>query len=106
MNLRSVAKSFGRLLGLAFLLLGVIGGKPEAIVQAFFRTFSSAQYIVPICSAMGFAHVLRYTGCDQHLVHLLVKPLQKSQFIRKFFAPGFLPVGDIDGGDPYRLPRQ
>src|SRR5262245_38201485 len=75
---------------LAALALGTIGGDPAAIVRAFFRTFSSAQYVVPICSAMGFAHVLRYTGCDQHLIHLLVRPLQRVRFL---LVPGAVLVG-------------
>jgi DcuC family C4-dicarboxylate transporter len=75
---------------LAALALGIIGGDPAAIVRAFFRTFSNAQYVVPICSAMGFAHVLRYTGCDQHLIHLLVRPLQRVRFL---LVPGAVLVG-------------
>src|SRR5262245_36228476 len=75
---------------LAALALGAIGGDLSAIVQAFFRTFSSPQYVVPICSAMGFAHVLRYTGCDQHLIHLLVRPLQR---VRVLLVPGSVLVG-------------
>jgi DcuC family C4-dicarboxylate transporter len=75
---------------LAALALGTIGGDPAPIVRAFFRTFSSAQYVVPICSAMGFAHVLRFTGCDQHLIHLLVRPLQRVRFL---LVPGAVLVG-------------
>ena len=39
---------------------------------------------------MGFAHVLRHTGCDQHLVHLLVQPLTKVRFL---LIPGTVLVG-------------
>src|SRR5205809_2138200 len=60
---------------LTALALGVLGGKPEAIVQMFLKTFSDERYVVPICTAMGFAYVLRFTGCDKHLVHLLMKPV-------------------------------
>src|SRR4051794_1059610 len=72
---------------LAALALGVIAGVgraaaadaghamafasvPLQIVRTFLTTFSNEKFVVPICSAMGFAYVLRETGCDKHLVHL------------------------------------
>src|SRR5262249_9343272 len=33
--------------------------------------------VVPIGSAMGFAFVLRTTGCDRHLVELLLVPIRR-----------------------------
>src|SRR5262249_61438662 len=75
---------------LAALARGVIGGDPAAIVRPFLTTFSNPQFVVPICSAMGFAHVLRHTGCDQHLVRLLVRPLQR---VRLLLVPGAVVVG-------------
>jgi C4-dicarboxylate transporter, DcuC family len=41
--------------------------------------------VVPICSAMGFAHVVKVTGCDKHLVHLLLTPLR---YARPLLIPG------------------
>jgi len=41
--------------------------------------------VVPICSAMGFAHVVKVTGCDRHLVHLLLAPLR---YARVLVIPG------------------
>lgn len=61
-----------------------------AVVRKFLETFSSEQFVVPICCAMGFAHVLRLTACDQHLVQALVKPLRRVQF---FLLPGAVAVG-------------
>ena len=72
------------------LALGSVAGHPEAIVRTFLETFSNEQFVIPLCTAMGFAHVLRHTGCDQHLVHLLVQPLQKVRF---FLIPGAVVVG-------------
>src|SRR5439155_12189202 len=61
-----------------------------AVVREFVSTFSNEKFVVPICSAMGFAYVLRHTGCEQHLVLLLVKPLR---FVRWLVVPGVILVG-------------
>ncbi len=77
-------------LTLAALALGVLAGQPQTVVRTFLTTFSQEEFVVPICCAMGFAHVLKHTGCDQHLVHLLVKPVQR---IRLFLIPGTVLIG-------------
>src|SRR5947208_8264849 len=46
--------------------------------------------VVPICSALGFAYVLRITECDQHLVRLLLRPLQR---LRGLLIPGGIAAG-------------
>jgi DcuC family C4-dicarboxylate transporter len=48
--------------------------------------------VVPICSAMGFAYVLRVTECDQHLVELLMQPLRpwRALLIPGGIASGYL----------------
>ena len=74
----------------AAFLLGGIGGDVPIILRTLLKTLSNEQFVVPICSAMGFAHVLRLTGCDQHLVNLLVKPLRN---VRAFLIPGAVLVG-------------
>ncbi len=74
----------------AALALGTLAGQPAAIVQKFLATFADERYIVPICTAMGFAYVLRHTECDQHLVQLLVKPLRR---VRVLVIPGAVLVG-------------
>ena len=71
-------------------LLGLLGGDPASIVRIFLQTLAREQFVVPICTAMGFAHVLRLTGCDQHLVHLLVKPLERVHYL---VLPGAVLVG-------------
>src|SRR4051794_29236828 len=72
------------------LALGFVGGNPQAIVQKFFGTFANEMFVVPICTAMGFAYVLRHTQCDQHLVRLLVRPLSR---VRSLLIPGTVLVG-------------
>ena len=86
------------LLGAALLLAGMTGllGGGEAfaplatVVREFLGTFSNEKFVIPICSAMGFAYVLRYTGCECHLVLLLVKPLRS---VRWLLVPGVVLVG-------------
>src|SRR5262249_38922910 len=75
---------------LGALALGTLVGQPQVIVQTFLATFSNEKFVVPICTAMGFAYVLRHTGCDQHLVHLLTNPLQR---VRPLLVPGTVVVG-------------
>jgi DcuC family C4-dicarboxylate transporter len=77
-------------LTVAALALGILAGQPQTVVRTFLTTFSQEEFVVPICCAMGFAHVLKHTGCDQHLVHLLVKPVQS---VRLFLIPGTVLIG-------------
>jgi DcuC family C4-dicarboxylate transporter len=51
---------------------------------------SFESFVIPICSAMGFAYVLRESGCDGHLVRLLVRPLRA---VRVLLIPGTIGVG-------------
>ena len=74
----------------AALLLGGVALKPDVIVREFVSTFVNEKFVIPLCCGMGFAHVLRHTGCDQHLVHLLVHPLSKVRFL---LVPGTVFVG-------------
>jgi DcuC family C4-dicarboxylate transporter len=63
---------------------------PALIVRTFLSTFSSEQFVVPLGCAVGFAYVLRHTGCEQHLVQLLVRPLRRA---RVLLIPGVVLVG-------------
>ena len=58
--------------------------------SADFFPYSNEKFVVPICCAMGFAYVLRHTGCDQHLVQLLVKPVRR---VRILLLPGTVLIG-------------
>lgn len=72
------------------LTLGGVAGDPAPVVRTFLETFSNEKFVVPICSAMGFAYVLKLTGCDQHLVRLLMHPLR---YVRFLLVPGVVLVG-------------
>lgn len=74
----------------ASVVLGLLAGDLGALVQKFLATFADERYVVPICSAMGFAYVLQHTGCDRHLVQLLVNPLRR---VRPLLIPGAVLVG-------------
>src|SRR4051812_9592818 len=49
------------------------------------REMVNEKTVVPICSAMGFASVVKLTACDQHLVRLLLRPLG---YARPLLVPG------------------
>jgi len=61
-----------------------------SVVREFVGTFSNEKFVVPICTAMGFAYVLRHTGCERHLVLLLVAPLRRVKWL---LVPGVIGVG-------------
>jgi DcuC family C4-dicarboxylate transporter len=65
-------------------------GAVSAVVREFLATFSNEKFVVPICTAMGFAYVLKHTGCERHLVLLLVAPLRR---VRGLLVPGVVVVG-------------
>lgn len=71
------------LLGAGFLMT-LIAGKPLAIADTFTRGMVTAM-VAPICAAMGFAAVMKATGCDRHLVHLLLAPIRR---VRWLLVPG------------------
>lgn len=75
---------------IAALALGFLALEPTAIVRKFFETFTNEMFVIPLCCGMGFAHVLRHTGCDQNLVQLLVRPLNHVRFL---LIPGTVLVG-------------
>jgi DcuC family C4-dicarboxylate transporter len=77
---------------LAALLLAGMEGDLPLVFRVFLETFSNDKFVVPICSAMGFAYVLRHTGCDQHLVRLLTAPLRHARYV---LVPGVVMVGFV-----------
>ena len=68
-------------LALTGLALFSAAGEVPGFFQAVFKEMANAKTIIPICSAMGFAYVLKLTGCDHHLVHLLVGPLRRVKWL-------------------------
>lgn len=73
-------------------LLAALVGRPFAALDTFTQTMVSASYTVPICCSMGFAFVLKFTGCDRHLVRLLVAPLRRVAVLA---LPGGIAVAFI-----------
>ncbi len=77
-------------LSLAALALGVVAGQALSVLQKGLATFGDEQFVLPICSAMGFAFVLRQTGCDKHLVQMLVGPVRR---VRPLLIPATVVIG-------------
>ncbi len=76
----------------AALALGCLAGHPEIIAQKFLTTLVNEQFVVPIGCCLGFVYVLRQNGCDEHLVHLLVRPIQR---VRPLLIPGTVLIGAL-----------
>jgi C4-dicarboxylate transporter, DcuC family len=76
------------LLGALPLFLATTGA--SAFLTSLVGELANPATVVPICSAMGFAYVLRVTGCDQHLVRLLIEPLRRARFL---LIPGGIIAG-------------
>lgn len=96
---RAVARKIDMRLALlvAALLLGAISKNVPRVIAIFFHTFADEKYVVPICCAMGFAHVVGKTGCDRHLVEALLRPIRRVRFllIPAGVAVGFLVNGAV-----------
>ena len=69
----------------AGILMCIIGGKPMAALDAFAKSMTNAGLITSVCSCMGFAWCMKYTGCDKHLVVAIGKVLKKMGFL---LSPG------------------
>ncbi len=74
----------------AGLILASLVMKPLVIFDTFQRVMGDGKIIGPICSAMGYAFVLRATCCDREMVRLLMRPVQQ---IRWLLIPGGCFVG-------------
>ncbi len=74
----------------AALLITGLAGNPLSIFDLFFARMGDGQVIGPICSAMGYSFVLRFTGCDKEMVRLLLRPLSHFRWL---LLPGGCAVG-------------
>ena len=74
----------------AALAIAGLSGDVTPVIREFLGTFSNEKFVVPICTAMGFAYVLKHTGCERHLVRLLVRPIAHA---RVLLVPGVVVVG-------------
>lgn len=52
-----------------------------ASLDAFAKSMTNAGLITSVCSCMGFALCMKYTGCDKHLVVMIGKVLKKMGFL-------------------------
>lgn len=77
---------------LAAFALGTVAGDPLDILRTLLTFFTREQFLLPIGCCMGFAYVLKHTECDQHLVHLLLRPLQR---VRTLLVPGVVLLGVV-----------
>lgn len=60
----------------AGIVMCLCAGNPMASLNAFAKGMGSGM-ISSACSSMGFALVMRFTGCDKHLINFLAKILTK-----------------------------
>ncbi|MBC8124765.1 MAG: C4-dicarboxylate transporter DcuC, partial [Candidatus Kapabacteria bacterium] len=76
----------------AGLIMATIIGTPWIILDTFQNVLGRGDVIGPICTAMGYAYVLKATGCDRDMVRLLVHPLHR---VRWLLIPGGCLIGFI-----------
>lgn len=74
------------------LLLASIAMAPWAVFDAFQAAVGNGGIIGPICSAMGYAYVLKATGSDRDMVLLLTRPLRSMRWA---LVPGGVAIGFI-----------
>ena len=77
------------LLAAAVPLFAVSGGL-KLMLTKLVAEMANRGTVVPICTALGFAYVLRITECDQHLIRLLLRPLRH---VRWLLIPGGISAG-------------
>lgn len=58
------------------MLMCCLSLEPMTALNAFAQSMTRGSLITAICTSMGFAMVLTYTKCDQHLVALLARPIK------------------------------
>jgi DcuC family C4-dicarboxylate transporter len=61
--------------------LFLIAGKLPQMFVIITQQMTNEKTVVPICTAMGFAYVLKLTECDRHLTHVLIAPLQYAKWL-------------------------
>lgn len=64
----------------AGIVMCICAGNPMAALNSFAKGMGSSM-ISSACSSMGFALVMRFTGCDKHLINFLAKGLTKVHFL-------------------------
>lgn len=64
----------------AGIVMCACAANPMAALNSFAKGMGSSM-ISSACSSMGFALVMRFTGCDKHLINFLAKGLTKVHFL-------------------------
>lgn len=64
----------------AGIVMCACAGNPMAALNSFAKGMGSSM-ISSACSSMGFALVMRFTGCDKHLINFMAKGLTKVHFL-------------------------
>lgn len=62
-------------------LMAAISGKLLAAIDAFTKAMVNNSLVPVICTVMGFAFVMKYTKCDQHMVQLLTGSITKMRSV-------------------------
>jgi len=65
----------------AGLIMCVVGGVADSAITAFSKTMVHSTLVPTICTVMGFSFVMRYTGCDKHLVTSISSVITRSRAI-------------------------
>ncbi|MFA6850414.1 MAG: C4-dicarboxylate transporter DcuC, partial [Selenomonadaceae bacterium] len=63
------------------LVMAAIGGNPLGAMDAFSKAMVNEGLVTTICTVMGFSFVMKFTGCDTHLVQLLAGGLKRVKLI-------------------------
>lgn len=66
---------------LSGLVMSILALNPVASIDAFSKALVNGVLVTTICSVLGFSEVMKITGCDKHLVHMLSRTLVKYQSI-------------------------
>lgn len=59
------------------LVMTIIAGQPMEAFKAFSHAMLENKLFESIISVMGFAMVMKLTGCDKHLIHFLARGLRR-----------------------------
>ncbi|EGO65847.1 C4-dicarboxylate transporter DcuC [Acetonema longum] len=63
------------------LVMAAIAGKVPDVIDAFAKAMINGGLVPVICTVMGFAFVMKYTGCDKHMVQFLTGGITRMQAI-------------------------
>lgn len=62
-------------------VMAAISGNLLVVVDAFTKAMVNSSLVPVICTVMGFAYVMKYTKCDNHMVQLLAGSIKSMRLI-------------------------